>query len=103
MDIVDRIKVLRSKNAGPFVFTLDIVFKAASDFEKLKRRLTTSNIAEAYKVEVKDVESFDFFDPLLAAKITIKRRKTNGHPGDPDCYAMNQEEPLAGLLRTLLN
>ncbi|MFP6871425.1 MAG: DUF4387 domain-containing protein [Nitrospinota bacterium] len=102
MDIIGRLKVLRSKNAGPFVITFDVVFGEAEDYETVKQRLGEENIAAAFRVNKKDVLSFGFFDELKAAKISLRRRQTCGHPGDSDCYGMNQEEPLAGLLRELV-
>ncbi len=102
MDIIDRLKILRSKNAGPFVVTFDVVFGEAGDYETVKRRLGEKNIAAAFRVNKKDVLSFGFFDELLATKISLRRRQPCGHPGDSDCYGMNQEEPLAGLLRELV-
>ena len=103
MDIIDRIAVLRSKNAGPFLVTFDIVFREAQDFQEIKKQLTKENIAAAFRVDPATVVSYDFFDELLATKISLKRRLPCGHPGDPDCFAMNQEEPLAGLLRQLIH
>ena len=102
MDVIDRLKVLRSKNAGPFVVTFDVVFRQVKDYEVLKEQLSKDKIAVAFQVPEADVLSFDFFDALSAAKLSIKRRRPCGHPGDPDCYGMNQEEPLAMLLRELV-
>ena len=102
MDIIDRLKVLRSKNAGPFVVTFDVVFGQTEDYEVLKKQLSTDKIATAFQVAEADVPGFDFFDELSAAKMSIKRRLPCGHPGDPDCYGMNQEEPLAMLIRQLV-
>ena len=62
MDIIDRLKVLRSKNAGPFVITFDVVFGKAEDYEMVKRRLGEGNIAGAFRVNKRDVLSFGFFD-----------------------------------------
>jgi hypothetical protein len=36
-------------------------------------------------------------------KASFKRRLPCGHPGDPDCYGMNQEQPLARLLDRLVD
>lgn len=101
-NVIDRIRVLRSKNAGPFVVTFDVVFDESVDYESVKRRLTTEKIAAAFRTAKENVVSFDFFDELYAAKISLKRRLPCGHPGDPDCYAMNQEQPLARLLGELV-
>ena len=102
MDIVDRLKVLRSKNAGPFVVTFDVVFRQVEDYEVLKEQLSKDKIAAAFQVPEADVLPFAFVDALLAAKLSIKRRRPCGHPGDPDCYGMNQEKPLAMLLRQMI-
>ena len=101
MDIVDRLKVLRSKNAGPYAVTLDVVFNDAADFEAMRQRLDAGLVAAAYGVDATDVLSLDFFAELLAAKVSVRRRRPAGHHGDPDCYGMNQEQPLARLLRQL--
>ena len=102
MDVIDRLKVLRSKNAGPFVVTFDVVFRQAEDYEVLKKQLSKVKIAAAFRVPEADVLPFDFVDELSAVKMSIKRRRPCGHPGDPDCYGMNQEEPLAMLVRQLV-
>ena len=102
MDIVDRLKVLRSKNAGPFIVTFDVVFHQTEDYEVLKAHLSKDKIAVAFNIPESDVLPFAFVDALSAAKLSIKRRRPCGHPGDSDCYGMNQEEPLAMLLRQLI-
>ena len=102
MDIVYRLKVLRSKNAGPFVVTFDLVFCKLEDYEVLKAQLSKDKIATAFNVPEAFVLPFAFVDALLAVKLSVKRRRPCGHPGDPDCYGMNQEEPLAMLLRQLI-
>ena len=102
MDIVDRLKVLPSKNAGPFIVTFDVVFCQAEDYELLKAQLSKDKIAVAFNVPKEWVLPFAFVDALLAVKLSVKRRRPCGHPGDPDCYGMNQEEPLAMLLRQLI-
>ena len=94
LDIIGRLKVLRSKNAGPFVITFDVVFGEAEDYETVKQRLGEENIAAAFRVNKKDVLSFGFFDELKAAKISLRRRQTCGHPGDSDCYDRRHDQDL---------
>ena len=103
MDVIERLKVLRSKNAGPFMITFDVVFKNQDDFALAKSKINADEIAKAFNRESADVESFDFFDELLAMKLSLRRRKPCGHPGDPDCYGMNQEQPLRRLLQKIFN
>ena len=103
MGVAARAKVLRSKNAGPFVITLDVIFGTQSDFDNVRSRIGTAGLAEAYAIPVDDVVGIDFVPELKAMKASFKRRLPCGHPGDPDCYGMNQEQPLARLLDRLVD
>lgn len=98
----NRIKVLRSKNASPFVLTFDMVFRNPQDFESVRSALTPDRIAKTFGVTPKDVFPVGSVDELLALKFSIRRRTPSGHPGDSDCYGMNQEEPLARLIDSIL-
>lgn len=100
--VVDRAKVLRSKNAGPFVITLDVIFGTQADFDVVQERIDAARLASAYNVSVGDIVGIDFVPELKAMKASFKRRRPCGHPGDPDCYGMNQEQPLARLLGELV-
>ena len=99
---LDRIRVLRSKNAGPFAWTFDVVFREHGDFIKATRALTPAAVARVYAVPVADVLSTNTIESLNAIKVSLRRPRPAGHPGDSDCYGMNQEEPLARFLCDLL-
>ena len=88
--------VLRSKNAGPFRVSIDIMFKDAASYRTIveRRLLTKEIVAQAYGIPVDDITNFETFDNVSAIKATIKRRIASGAPGDSDCYGMNQEGPL---------
>lgn len=101
--VVDRTKVLRSKNAGPFVITLDVIFGTQADFDAVRRKINRDLLASAYSVPVGDIVGVDFVPELKAMKASFKRRRPCGHPGDSDCYGMNQEQPLARLLAQLVD
>lgn len=92
----DLCNVLRSKNAGPFRVSIDIMFKNAQDYRNIvdKNLLTRGIVAQAYGIPVDDVTNFETFDNVSAIKATIRRRIPSGSPGDSDCYGMNQEGPL---------
>ena len=53
MKLYDIAEVIRSKNAGPFTLTLDLIFKNDEDFEKVLNAsvFNTKQIAKIYKVE----------------------------------------------------
>ena len=88
--------VLRSKNAGPFRVSIDIMFKEPRDYRSIvdRKLLTREIVAQAYGIAPEDITNFETFDNVSAIKATIKRRIASGSPGDSDCYGMNQEGPL---------
>jgi uncharacterized protein DUF4387 len=96
-----RFKVLRSKNAGPFLLTLDMVFRNEADFTYVLSSLTPAMLAGAYGVATEAVTEITSLAALYAIKVSFFRPIPAGHPGCSDCYGMNQEEPLARLILDL--
>lgn len=90
---------IRSKQAGPFRLTLDLVFKTAEIYRHVKESqlLTPERIAVMYHMPVKQITDFVFYDPGLALKITMIRPKVAGDPGDGDVYGCQQHAPLLGI------
>ena len=95
----DLCSVLRSKNAGPFLITLDMMFDDQFVYNtiKAKQLITKQVVAAQYGISDREVVVFEYIDDLKAIKATLKRRLPSGSPGDPDCYGMNQEGPLLYL------
>lgn len=91
--------IVRTKNAGPFRFTLDIVFKDEAVYRAVKEQQLIGRelMAVAYGVAAETVTVFETFDNVLAIKATFKRAIVAGSPGDPDVYAMNQEAPALAI------
>ncbi|MBA2447760.1 MAG: DUF4387 domain-containing protein [Chloroflexi bacterium] len=91
--------VIRSKNAGPFRFTLDILFRDAETYRRLKTSgaITPELIAGLYRLPADRVTDFVWFDPGRALKITLVRPVSSGAPGDTDVYGAQQHAPLLGL------
>ncbi len=91
----DLCSIVRTKNAGPFLFTLDIVFRDSEIYEAVKTHnlLSRELIAAVYGVPVDAVVVFETFDNISAVKATLRRLKVAGSPGDSDVYAKNQEVP----------
>ena len=73
-------KVVRSKNAGPFEITLDIIFKSREDFDAVKKSgvITRELISELYNVPTQAIITFGFFDLVNAVKITLPRPRAQG-------------------------
>lgn len=88
--------VIRSKNAGPFELTIDIIFKDRKIYERVKeaQSLDAALIARLYRIPVEDVLAVTYFDPACAFKATMKRRLPSGNLGEKDIYGAQQHAPL---------
>lgn len=91
-------KACKSKNAGPFHVTLDIMFDDAALFERVRATgvVRAELIAALYGVAVADVQ-FTEYSPALAWKATIPRRIPSGAVGDTDVYGAQQHAPLLNI------
>ncbi len=92
----DIAKVVRSKNAGPFEITLDIIFKNREDFDAVKKSgvITRELISTLYNVPSQSIITFGFFDLVNAVKITLPRPRAQGGIGETDMHAAQQHAPL---------
>ncbi len=95
----DLAKVIRSKNAGPFELTFDILFSDPYDYQRVVRsgQLSAESFASLYGIALEDVLSVIEFEPALAIKITIKRTRSSGALGESDVYGAQQHAPLLQL------
>lgn len=91
-------KLIRSKNAGPFELTFDIMFKDEECFRTVmaSRKLSPELIAQLYKSDLKHVKFF-VIEPLLTVKISIPRPVFSGNVGDTDVYGGQFHGPLVRL------
>jgi hypothetical protein len=91
--------VVRSKNAGPFRLTLDILFKEQPVYERIKQSeaITAATIAGLYGLPVERVTDFVWFDPGKALKVTLVRPTGSGSVTDSDVYGAQQHAPLLTL------
>ena len=88
-------QVCKSKNAGPFELTIDVVFDDPAMFEKVRRTgvLAPALFARLYGVRPEDV-LFTVYDAALAFKATLPRLVPAGEIGDTDVYGAQQHAPL---------
>jgi hypothetical protein len=98
--LYDLAKVLRSKNAGPFELTLDVMFDDEETYQTVKRSgvINTDLVCRLYRVRAEDVYHVVFFDAARAIKITIKRPVDSGGIGDTDVYGAQQHAPLIDVM-----
>ncbi|ARK29978.1 DUF4387 domain-containing protein [Halalkalibacter krulwichiae] len=94
--ISDVVQIIRSKNAGPFEITFDLIFKSKESFEKVLQLevFTRERIASLYRIKPEDVLCIASYPPALALKITIARRKPSGGIGETDTFGAQQHAPL---------
>lgn len=99
VSIVDLVKVIRSKNAGPFELTFDIIFHDRKTYDKAVRTqvITRELIARLYHIPVEKVLHFVEYDAAHAIKATIVRPVDSGTIGDTDVYGAQQHAPLLGI------
>lgn len=88
--------VIRSKNAGPYELSFDIIFNDDSFYQRAKKAkvITHKNFAEIYGISEDKVLNLVYFDPAKAIKITIERPISSGALGEKDVYGAQQHRPL---------
>lgn len=91
-------QLVRSKNAGPFVLTFDIMFDDAAVYRHVVDAgvLNPAVVAGLYGVPVNDVLFFEC-DNALAIKFSIPRPIFSGDLGDSDVFGGQQYAPLLEL------
>lgn len=96
----DIAKVIRSKNAGPFEITFDIIFASRSDYEAVKATGVISRelFSRLYNVPTQQILTFVYFDLANAIKVTIPRPRPQGSIGEIDMHAAQQHAPLLDVL-----
>ena len=92
--------IVRSKNAGPYRITFDILCKQKATYEHIRDSgaITAASVAEAYGLTPDDVSSFFVIDMANAIKITIKRARPQGALGEGDMYGCQHHVPLMNML-----
>lgn len=88
--------LIRSKNAGPFDLTFDIMFERLDVYERCAAsgHFTPEGLETLLKVDRSQIRIF-FSKAAHAIKISIPRPVIQGDFGDPDSHAGQQ---YAGLL-----
>ena len=99
MKLYDLAATIRSKNAGPFTLTVDVVFGTTAELERVLRSpaFTAERIGFLYGVRSESVRICPF-PRVKTVKVTFPRPgPSSGAPGDGDVYGCQQHFPLAGI------
>jgi hypothetical protein len=94
-------QVFRSKNAGPFLVTIDVMFDSVAAFERVAASgaVTPGVVAGRYGVRAEDVRVVAY-PRAKAIKITMPRlwgTRGAGSAGDRDVYGAQQHAPLLSV------
>jgi hypothetical protein len=92
-------KLIRSKNAGPFELTIDVIFDDLDTMHRVadSNVLSAERISELYRVSVEDIRVFHY-EPGIAIKISFPRPVPSGSVGDTDITGGQQYAPLVDLV-----
>ncbi len=99
MKLIDVARVIRSKNAGPTLITIDILFDEAQAFEHAaaSANLQPPAIARLYGLAPEQVRIIPY-PPANALKVVMERTIIAGTPGDRDVYGAQQHGPLLDVV-----
>lgn len=91
-------KLIRSKNAGPFELTFDVIFRDREGYERIRDAglINREWVAATYRLTAEEV-AIIHYDAANAIKITIPRAAVSGDIDDSDVYGGQQHAPLVNL------
>jgi len=94
----DIARVIRSKNAGPFCVTLDVLFGDGADYRRVVDAgvITREKMAALYRQPLENVAVFHH-EAALAMKVSIVRPAPAGSLHDTDIYGAQQHVLLYPL------
>jgi len=81
----EKVKKIRSKNAGPFWITIDIFCGSEEVFKDVCLNLKNSKIANLFMINIKDLKRFEI-EKLNVIKFSFPRNITQGHILDRDMH-----------------
>ena len=98
MKLAEISNLIRSKNAGPFVLTFDVMFARREDYERVRNAgvLSAESFARIFCLPADQVRFFDC-ENALAMKFSIPRPVIQGDIGDSDMHGGQQFAPLMDL------
>jgi len=98
MQLYELASLIRSKNAGPFTLTFDILFDDEENYVRVRDSgaLNAQSFARIYGVSDNTVRFFTC-DNAKGFKISVPRRYPAGDPADADLHGGQQHAPLMAI------
>lgn len=99
MRLAEQLDIVRSKNSGPYELTFDLIFRENADYVAARegRLIDEDLVKRLYHLGDGEVLGIHYFDPASAIKVTIKRPRAAGDPGETDVYGAQQHAPWLGV------
>ena len=96
--IADLAVLVRSKNAGPFWLTIDVMFDDPEAYRRVRDSdtINRAQIARMFRREPADIIVVNR-DAALAIKVSFPRPQSSGSKYDSDVYGGQQYAPLLSL------
>ena len=96
--LADLARLIRSKNAGPFTLTIDIMFEGEEGFRRVVDAgvITAERVGALYGAPPERVRVFVVPD-ALAIKVSLPRPVPSGDLDDADIFGGQQYAPLVDL------
>lgn len=94
--LVDLARTVRSKNVGPFMIALDIVFEDRATYDRVVKSgvITREAIAKLYRVPPESITDVVYYAPGNAIKVSLLRPIPSGNFSDADVLGSQQYAPL---------
>jgi len=91
-------KIIRSKNAGPFVITFDIMFETEEEYNLVVESnvISVERFSKLFNTPVEKIQLF-YAKNAYAIKISMPRPYFQGDLEDGDNYAGQQYPPLIDI------
>ena len=96
--IADLAVLVRSKNAGPFWLTIDVMFDSPEAYRRVRdsEAINRAGIAQTYGRDPAEIIVVNH-DAALAIKVSFPRPQSSGSKYDSDVYGGQQYAPLLSL------
>lgn len=98
MKLYDVASVCRSKNAGPFQVTVDLMFPDKESYQRVlaSPAFCVEKIGELYHASPEKIQ-IKPFERILTIKVVLPRSASSGSRLDSDVYGSQQHFPLGAL------
>ncbi len=81
----DAVRAVRSKNAGPFMVTVDVFCGTEAAFQRVNAALSTAAVGRLYRVDPAQVGRYEL-PAIRVVKFSFPRPAPQGSRGDRDMH-----------------